>query len=82
VALLASRSEADRFRLVIEFESEELRLKWVASDLHQRVWPKMETHFINYTLKGFTGVERPLDHAALWRSTSPLQPAIMGWFRD
>ena len=56
VDLLASRSEEDRYRLVIEFESEELRLKWVATHLHKMVWPKMEAHFINYTLKGFTVV--------------------------
>jgi heme-degrading monooxygenase HmoA len=30
------------YRLVISFETEELRKKWVATDEHQRVWPTIE----------------------------------------
>jgi heme-degrading monooxygenase HmoA len=30
------------YRLIISFETEELRLKWVATDDHQRVWPAVE----------------------------------------
>lgn len=30
------------FRFELEFESEELRQKWIASDGHQRVWPPVE----------------------------------------
>jgi len=37
VALLQATSEADGYRLVIEFQSEELRLNWVATNLHQQV---------------------------------------------
>lgn len=29
-------------RLIISFETEDQRQKWVASDLHQQVWPSME----------------------------------------
>ena len=29
-------------RLVISFATEDLRMAWVASDDHQRVWPQME----------------------------------------
>jgi heme-degrading monooxygenase HmoA len=49
VRLLKRRSEqADlNYRLLISFESEELRQRWVASDLHQEVWPAIER-----TLKG------------------------------
>ncbi len=54
VALLRSQSEADRYRLVIEFESEGLRLNWVATGLHQQVWPRMEAHCASYTLQNFT----------------------------
>jgi heme-degrading monooxygenase HmoA len=32
------------YRLLISFQTEELRQKWVASDDHQRVWPKMEAN--------------------------------------
>ena len=39
-------------RLTIAFENRELQLKWVATDLHQVVWPKMQSHtsdtVINY----------------------------------
>ena len=30
------------YRLLISFESEEQRQKWVASDDHQRAWPRIE----------------------------------------
>ena len=30
------------YRFEIEFESEELRQKWIASSGHQRVWPLVE----------------------------------------
>jgi heme-degrading monooxygenase HmoA len=54
VALLKSTPEADRYRLVIEFQSEELRLNWVATGLHQQVWPRMEAHCASYAAKNFT----------------------------
>jgi hypothetical protein len=30
------------YRFALTFQSEELRQKWVASDVHQRVWPTIE----------------------------------------
>jgi len=30
------------YRFVLTFQSEELRQKWVASDVHQTVWPRIE----------------------------------------
>jgi hypothetical protein len=30
------------YRLVISFQTEEQRLKWVASDAHQKAWPTVE----------------------------------------
>ena len=30
------------YRFELEFENEELRQKWIASDAHQRVWPQVE----------------------------------------
>jgi len=56
VALLRSTSEADRYRLVIEFQSEELRLNWVATDVHQQVWPTVEAHCASFAGKNFTVV--------------------------
>ena len=56
VALLRSTSEADSYRLNIEFQTEEFRLNWVATDLHQQVWPKIEAHCASYAVKNFTAV--------------------------
>jgi hypothetical protein len=33
---------AHNYRFELEFESEELRQKWIASAAHQRVWPLIE----------------------------------------
>ena len=30
------------YRLLISFQTEEQRVKWVATDLHQQVWPTIE----------------------------------------
>ena len=32
------------YRLLISFQTEEQRKTWVATDLHQKVWPAMEKH--------------------------------------
>ena len=31
-----------RYRLLISFQTEEQRQKWVATDVHQKVWPTIE----------------------------------------
>jgi heme-degrading monooxygenase HmoA len=43
------------YRFVLLFESEELRQKWVATDIHQQVWPAMEKFFKhnNYSVHVF-----------------------------
>ena len=56
VALLHPTSEATGYRLVIEFQTEQLRLDWVATDLHQQVWPQIEAHCDGYAVKNFTVV--------------------------
>jgi glycine/D-amino acid oxidase-like deaminating enzyme len=40
--LLGSAPPAHNYRFELEFESEELRQKWIASAAHQRVWPPVE----------------------------------------
>jgi heme-degrading monooxygenase HmoA len=47
VALSQPTTEATNYRLVIEFQSEQLRLDWVATDLHQQVCPRMEAHCVS-----------------------------------
>ena len=32
------------YRFSITYESEELRMAWVRSDVHQVVWPKFQTY--------------------------------------
>ena len=34
------------YRLIISFQSEGQRLKWVASDAHQKVWPSVENTLV------------------------------------
>ena len=51
VALLRPRSEGEDYRLVIVFQSEPLRQEWVASDLHQKVWPQMQSHCARYSVR-------------------------------
>jgi heme-degrading monooxygenase HmoA len=52
--LLQARSvETRTHRLVIAFEKEELQKKWVATDLHQEVWPKMEANIAQYSVDFF-----------------------------
>jgi heme-degrading monooxygenase HmoA len=41
-ALAGSAPASTNYRFVLTYESEELRQKWVASDVHQKVWPPIE----------------------------------------
>jgi hypothetical protein len=40
--LAGSAPASANYRFILTYESEELRQKWIASDLHQKVWPPME----------------------------------------
>src|ERR1044071_6270709 len=43
------------YRFVLTYQSEELRQKWIASDVHQKVWPPIENALTskNYTVMLF-----------------------------
>lgn len=43
-------------RLVIVFDEEEQRTRWVASEVHQRVWPQIEALCAGYTPNLFVEV--------------------------
>lgn len=43
-ALMGKAPGDANYRFVLTFESEALRQKWVASDVHQQVWPAVEKH--------------------------------------
>lgn len=51
-ALMGKAPDGVNYRFVLNFKSEELRQKWVASAIHQKVWPPMETMLRskNYTV--------------------------------
>jgi heme-degrading monooxygenase HmoA len=51
-----SNGEGGEHRLLIAFESHALQKKWVASDLHQVVWPQIEGFCAEYTVKGYTSI--------------------------
>lgn len=48
---------SDDYLLCIVFETDDLRMQWVNSDLHQEVWPKMETHFDAASIKKFLSAD-------------------------
>ena len=41
-ALAGSAPSGVNYRFVLTYASEELRQKWAASDIHQKVWPTIE----------------------------------------
>ena len=46
------------YRFELEFESEELRQKWINSDVHKEVWPTIENTLVNknYTVLLFDSI--------------------------
>jgi heme-degrading monooxygenase HmoA len=49
--------DAPHYRLVIEFAEEQQRQRWVASELHQEVWPRIEARCSGYTPNLYGEVE-------------------------
>jgi antibiotic biosynthesis monooxygenase (ABM) superfamily enzyme len=41
-AFVGRAAEGINYRFVLRYESEELRQKWIASDIHQKVWGMIE----------------------------------------
>jgi heme-degrading monooxygenase HmoA len=56
VELLRPNQDGGEYRLRIAFEVHDLQKKWVASDLHQQVWPQIEGHCAGYSVKDYTSV--------------------------
>jgi antibiotic biosynthesis monooxygenase (ABM) superfamily enzyme len=46
-AFVGEAPEGVNYRFVLRYESEELRQKWIASDIHQEVWGMIEQTFRN-----------------------------------
>lgn len=53
VLLLQSDKYPNEYRLVIAFQNEPFQKKWVASSLHQEVWPQMEANCSSYKVETF-----------------------------
>ena len=56
VQLLRALDDEAKYCLVIEFESEEQRQKWVDSDLHQKVWPVLAENCKDFLLSKYSSV--------------------------
>ena len=46
-AFVGRAPEGINYRFVLRYESEELRQKWIASDIHQKVWGGIEQSLCN-----------------------------------
>jgi heme-degrading monooxygenase HmoA len=55
-AKLLRPAEDGDYRLSIAFEDQASQQKWVATDLHQVVWPRIESHCVAYSVKNFHAV--------------------------
>ena len=51
-AVMGKAPAGVNYRFALTYQSEELRQKWVASDIHQKVWPTIENTLAheNYTV--------------------------------
>jgi heme-degrading monooxygenase HmoA len=56
VNLLRPAEEGDEYRLSIAFEDRASQQKWVATDLHATVWPRIEGHCLKYSVKNYYAV--------------------------
>jgi heme-degrading monooxygenase HmoA len=54
--LLRPRDFGEAYRLVIQFQNQELQQKWVAQSLHREVWPQMEPNFNKYSVHNYDSV--------------------------
>jgi hypothetical protein len=53
VLLLQSSTDQNGYRLVIASQDEPSQKGWVATKLHQEVWPKMEKNCSSYKVETF-----------------------------
>lgn len=56
VNLLRPRENAKNYLLSIIFDDQAQQQKWVATDLHQKVWPQMESLCGRYEVRSFDAV--------------------------
>lgn len=56
VALLRPKNPANAYVLSIVFDDLSLQQKWVATDIHQQVWPQMESNFERYDVRYYDAI--------------------------
>jgi heme-degrading monooxygenase HmoA len=56
VLLLQSATDQNGYRLVIAFDDKSSREAWVATKLHEEVWPKLEKNCASYKVEIFQAV--------------------------
>jgi len=56
--LMRSVKSSSNYLLSLCFDQQASQETWVATELHQEVWEKMESHFKDYAVMKFNTVER------------------------
>jgi heme-degrading monooxygenase HmoA len=56
VKLLRPIEDGSEYRLSIAFDDRASQQQWVATDLHQAVWPQVETHCLEYSVRNYSSI--------------------------
>ena len=56
VQLLRSNEDDLKYCLVLSFDHQASQQKWVATDLHQLVWPAVSDECANFSVRGYITV--------------------------
>jgi heme-degrading monooxygenase HmoA len=56
VQLLRSNEDDKNYRLVLSFDHQASQQKWVATDLHQLVWPAVADRCADFSVHGYSTV--------------------------
>lgn len=56
--LLRSNGSETNYRLCLGFDHQASQQKWVTTDLHQEVWPPMESLCETFTVAGYSSIEQ------------------------
>ena len=54
--LLRSNDSDTNYRLSLAFDRQASQQKWVATDLHQEVWPAISDQCAEFSVQGYTAV--------------------------
>jgi heme-degrading monooxygenase HmoA len=54
--LLHSNDEQANYRLSLAFDHQALQQKWVATELHQEVWPALADQCTEFSVQGYSTV--------------------------